>query len=191
MKGRLYQKHRYRCATVFVDQYSGLSFVYLQQSTTAEKTLRKKVAFEQYSETFGVSIMHYHADNGCFTESVWKDHIEKKSQTLTFSGVGVHHQNGRAAKRIRDLQDQARTSLIHANKLWPDAITVELWPYALRHANDGLNMTPFPTEDESPLEKFSSTKILPSFKQVHPFGCPSYALDGLIQRQRSGKLEQV
>lgn len=80
MKGRLYQKHRYKCATVFVDQYSGLSFVHLQQSTSAVETLEAKVAFEKYANTFGVSIMHYHADNGRFAESVWKDHIERKSQ---------------------------------------------------------------------------------------------------------------
>ena len=36
MKGKLFQQHRYRCATVFVDHFSGLSFVYLQQSTSAE-----------------------------------------------------------------------------------------------------------------------------------------------------------
>jgi hypothetical protein len=115
---------------------------------------------------------------------VWKYDIERKVQTLTFSGVGAHHQNGRAEKRIRDLQDQSRTSLIHANKLLPDAISVELWPYALRHANDCFNMSPFPNEQGKPLEKFSWSKIRPDFKQIHSFGCPAYALDGRIQ---SGK----
>lgn len=185
MKGKLYQKPRYRCATIFVDNYSGMSFVFLQQSTSAKETLEAKAAFEHHAEMFGVKIIHYHADNGRFAKKVWKEDIERKFQTLTFSGVGAHHQNGRAEKRIRDLQDQARTSLIHANKLWPDAISVELWPYELRHANDCFNMTPFSTE------KFSKTKIRPDFKQIHPFGCPAYALDGRIQSGKKAKKWQV
>jgi hypothetical protein len=92
---------------------------------------------------------------------------------------------------IRDLKDQARTSLIHANRLWPDAISVELWPYALRHVNDCFNMTPFKTEKETPLEKFSRTKIRPAFRQIHPFGCPDYALDGRIQSGKEAKKWEV
>jgi hypothetical protein len=191
MKEKLYQRQRYRCATVFVDHFSGLSFVFLQQSTSAVETLQAKAAFEHYADTFGVKITHYHADNSRFAERVWNDDIERRFQTLTFSGVGAHHQNGRAEKRIRDLQDQARTSLIHANKLCPDAIGVELWPYALRHANDCFNMSPFPNEQETPLEKFSRSKIRPDFKQVHPFGCPAYALDGRIQSSKKAKKWEV
>lgn len=87
MKGKLYQKARYKCATVFVDHFSGLSFVFLQQSTTAKETLQAKAAFEQYADTFGVKVIHYHADNGRFAEKVWKEDIEKQFQTLTFSGA--------------------------------------------------------------------------------------------------------
>jgi hypothetical protein len=157
------------------------------------ETLQAKAAFEHYADTFGVKITHYHADNGRFAERVWKDDIERRFQTLTFSGGGSHHQNGRAENRIRDLQDQARTSLIHANKLWPDAIGIELWPYALRHENDCLNMSPFPNEQETPLEKFSRSKIRPDFKQVHPFECPAYfyALDGRIQSGKKAKKWEV
>lgn len=76
----------------------------------------------------------------------------------------------------------ARTSLIHANRMWPDAISVALWPYALRHAKNGINSTPFPTSEKTPMELFSGTKnVLPNYKDVHPFGCPAYALDGKVQ----------
>jgi hypothetical protein len=187
MKGKLYQRQRYNCATVFVDHFSGMSFVFLQQSTSAQETVQAKASFEHHADTFGVQISHYHADNGRFAEKVWKEDIERKFQKLTFSGVGAHHQNGRAEKRIRDLQDQSRTSLIHANKLWPDAISVELWPYALRHANDCFNMSPFHNDNETPLEKFSKSKTRPDFQQVHPFGCPAYALDGRIQSGKKAK----
>jgi hypothetical protein len=55
-------------------------------------------------------------------ESVWKDDVQKEGHQLIYSGVGAHHQNGRAEKRIGDLQDLAQTSLIHAHCRWPEAI---------------------------------------------------------------------
>jgi hypothetical protein len=171
-------------ATVFVDHFTNMSYVHLQTSTNAVETLEAKTEFEKFALTCGVLIKHYHADNGRFAESVWKEDVQKKGQQLTFSGVGAHHQNGRAEKRIRDLQDLARTSLIHAHRRWPDAIDSRLWPYAIRHANHALNSTPFSGEVKSPIEKFCGCDSTPSLDQHHPFGCPAYALDGKIQ---SGK----
>jgi hypothetical protein len=45
MKGKLCQQQRYKCATVFVDHFSGMSFVLLQQSTSAEETMQAMTAF--------------------------------------------------------------------------------------------------------------------------------------------------
>ena len=45
LKGNLTKK-RYKYATVFVDHYSKLSYVFLQSTITSEKTLRAKRAFE-------------------------------------------------------------------------------------------------------------------------------------------------
>ena len=47
MKGWLTKK-RYRVATVFVDNFSGLSYVYLQKTTNADETLMAKKAFERF-----------------------------------------------------------------------------------------------------------------------------------------------
>lgn len=55
---------RYTAATVFIDHYSRLSYVYLQQTTSGEETLQAKRAFEAYAKSHGVTIKHYHADNG-------------------------------------------------------------------------------------------------------------------------------
>jgi Reverse transcriptase (RNA-dependent DNA polymerase)/GAG-pre-integrase domain len=172
---------RYRVATVFVDYYSGLSYVHLQSSTSSKETLEAKFEFEKYARTHGVTIRHYHADNGRFSDNDWRDDILYRGQRLTFCGVGAHHQNGRAEKRIRDIQDLARTSLIHANKRWPDAVDARLWPYALLNANLSINKTPFPQHTESPIEMFSMTKIMPNLIDDHPFGCPVYVLDGRLQ----------
>ena len=45
LKGKLTQQ-RYKYATVFVDQYSGYTFVFLQRCLTSEETIQAKHAFE-------------------------------------------------------------------------------------------------------------------------------------------------
>jgi hypothetical protein len=83
----------------------------------------------------------------------------------------------------------ARTSLVHATRMWPDAINVHLWPYALRHANDSISITPFKGSTLTPLEKLSNTKVRPNYRDIQTFGCPAYVLDGAAQGGlKAGKL---
>ena len=105
---------RYNSATIFVDHYSGLSYVYLQQSLSSADTVQAKQAFEAYASSHGVTIQHHHADNGRFQDKAFRNAIDEKRQQLTFCGVNAHFQNGIVEKRIRDLQDNARTMLLHA-----------------------------------------------------------------------------
>jgi hypothetical protein len=100
---------------------------------------------------------------------------------MSFSGVGAHHQNGIAEKRIRDLQDLARSMLIHAMRRWPDAINTYLWPYALRKANSSKNLSIQGTNIRTPMELFSNSNVAPNLRHEHPFGCPVYVLDRRIQ----------
>jgi hypothetical protein len=116
----------YKYATVFVDLFSDYTYVYLHTRITSEETLKAKKAFEAHAESFGVKIRQYHADNGRFQDIAFKSHCVQQGQELTFCGVNAHFQNGRAERRIRDLQDSARTSLLHAIKKWPSAITINL-----------------------------------------------------------------
>ena len=81
-----------------------------------------KQAFEQASTTHGVSPKHYHADNGCFAESLFTRDCKPKLQKLTFCGVGEHHQNGVAESTIKQLNLSSRTLLLHAQRHWPEYI---------------------------------------------------------------------
>jgi len=96
----------------------------------------------------------------------------------------MHNQNGHAEKAIRDLQDAARTMLLHAQRHWPSAITTHLWPYAINMAADVHNHLPAAGEENTPMERFSSSKIHPSLKHFHHFGCPVYVLNS---KMASGK----
>jgi hypothetical protein len=90
-------------------------------------------------------VEHYHADNGVFRANKWvAEECKHMGQGTSYTGVNAHHQNGMAERRVRELQDLARTILIHSkNARWKDSISTHLWPYyAVRTTNDAINHTP-------------------------------------------------
>ena len=187
LKGSILTTMRYRYATIFVDMYSDYTFVYMHTKLTAEETVKAKEAFEKHAQSHGVNILQYHADNGRFQDVAFKQSCEDKRQVLTFCGVNAHFQNGRAEKKIRDLQDATRTSLLHAMRKWSKVININLWPYAMRYAADVHNAIPSKGHTKSPLELFSGIEYKIPFRQFHHFGCPTYVLDADLQAgKRSG-----
>ena len=180
LKGRLTKK-RYNYATIFVDHYSRLKYVHLQESISSEQTVEAKIAFEAYSRRHGVTISHYHADNGRFADRMFLDHAADNQQTMSYCGVNAHFQNGIAEKAIRDLQEQGRKQLLHAKARWPEVIHLSLWPYAMRNAAYVANLMPSQDGGISPLELFTRTEVAPNLKQMHTFGCPVYTLHNRLQ----------
>jgi len=180
LKGFLTKK-RYTYSTIFVDHYSGYTYVHLQTSTNSEETVKAKDAFENILGAMNVQVKHYHADNGRFCQKGFMQSIREKEQTISFCGVSAHFQNGKAKKRIRDLQDQARKMLLHAIAKWPQANTTHLWPYALAHAANVANHLPTGPDGNSSLELSSGTEVRPKLKHFHTFGCPVFALDSRLQ----------
>ena len=180
LKGILTQQ-RYRYATVFVDQFSIYTFLYLQKRVTSEETVMVKQAFERSVEQRGVKITHYHADNGRFADNAFIKDCQANRQSLSYCGVNAHFQNGIADRRIRDLQERPRTSMLYAMNKWKKMVIINLWLYAMRHANDVANTTPRKKQELSPLELFSGVQIAPKLRHFHAFGCPTYMLDNALQ----------
>ena len=58
------------------------------------ETLQSKKGFEQFASTASVGIKSYRADNVPFGNADLRAHLECNGQTIDFSGVGAHHQNG-------------------------------------------------------------------------------------------------
>ena len=148
LKGNLTQQ-RYKYAMVFVDQFSGYTFVYPQKRLTSEETVMAKHAFKRSADQRGVKIAHYHADNGRFADNALITNCKAQRQGLSYCGVNAYFQNGIAERRIRDLQEQTRTSMLYAMNKWKRMILICLWPYAMCHANDVANATPRKGEDQS------------------------------------------
>ena len=151
------KKEKYTVACVFVDHYSQLVFVQHQISTTAEETVQSKHAFERHAKTFGVEIKSYRADNNPFNSRVFRESCAATNQRIDFCGSYAHFQNGIAERMIQTLTTRARSMLLHAMFHWPDAITVELWPFTIRLVADIHNVSPR-RNALSPTELFSSVK---------------------------------
>jgi len=65
---------------------------------------------------------------------------------------------------------------------WPDVVTIDLWPFALRMAADMHNATPGPS-GLSPEEIFTRQKGRPDqLLDFHTFGCPVFVLDPSLQQ---------
>ena len=73
--------------------------------------------------------------------------------------------------------------LIHATKRWPGVVTIHLWPYAIRMANQAYNATLLssPMNKQSPNKIFDSSAVDINLKHWKPFGCPTYVLKSELQ----------
>ena len=140
-----------------------------------------KHAFECSAEQRRVKILHYHADNGQFTDNAFIADCNAQQQSLSYCDVNAHFQNSIAEHRIRDLQEQTRTLMLYTMNKKKRMILICLWPYAMRHTNDIANATPRKGEELSPLEKFSGMQVMPKLRHFHAFGCPTYVLDNTLQ----------
>jgi hypothetical protein len=83
--------------TVFVDLYSGLSYIHLQTSTTTYETLEARHASYRYAATHGVTLRHYHPNN-----------VQAQQQQMIYFYIDKgHFQHGVAERHTQELQDQA------------------------------------------------------------------------------------
>jgi len=98
----------------------------MQRDQTSAELMKSKMAFENFAGTHGVQVRNYHAVNGRFTEYAFISHARYKNQGISYCGVNAHHQNGKAEKRICDLQDPARVLVLQACHKWPKAISPHL-----------------------------------------------------------------
>ena len=85
LKGNLTQQ-RYKYTTVFVEQLSRYTFVYLQKRLTSEEPVMVKHVFESSVDQRGVKILHYHADNGRFMDNTFISDCKEQRQGLSYCG---------------------------------------------------------------------------------------------------------
>lgn len=108
--------------------------------------------------------------------------MNKKDQTITFCGVGAHHQNGIIENKNKMLTLGARTMLLHAMRLWPQMIDTMFWPFAMKAAAERHNYLSIDSSNASPASKLYGVELdkLP-VKTYHTLFCPIYVLDARAQ----------
>ena len=168
-------------ATGFYDNHTGYSYSSLQTSLNGEQTLAAKHAFEAHSNTCGIKICGYRADNGRFAEKSFRDDVTNSRQNINFCGVGSHHQNGIIERHFQTLSSQARIILLHAKRHWPSMISVILWPFAYKYAELLYNHLHLDDKGYSPVQKFCDNSGSLDIKDLHTWGCPCYVLDASLQ----------
>ena len=118
-------------ATVFVDHYSGYSYVVLMTSPSEEETLCAEQEFEAHAASLSIRsriIMLTMVGS----MKLFLNDVKLNAQTISFCGVNAHHQNGIVERHNRTLTDSAWTMLLHAERMWPEAVSQILWPFALK-----------------------------------------------------------
>ena len=169
-------------ATVVVDHFSDYTYCHLMKDFTLEETLNAKKSWEQILFQAGHQAKHYHADNGRFADDDFRAHCAERNQSLSFCGVGAHHQNGIVEGRIKILTQGARTLLLHGQRMWPDMINSMFWPFALKAMAERLNRLHVSPNGETPESKFYGLEPdqIP-VGNYHTLFCPVYVLDSKLQ----------
>jgi hypothetical protein len=116
-KGKESLSDRYKGGTMFVDHATGFLYLCNQVVLTAGSTLRSKKQFKEFASNFGIKIKRYRADNVPFRSEAFLRNIADSNQTIDFSGVGAHHQNGVAERSIQTVTRWARAIIIRMASL--------------------------------------------------------------------------
>ena len=100
--------------------------VYHQVSLGAFDTIRSKELYKQTDVEVGVKALKYRGDNGVYKTKAFLDYLARRHQTMTYSGVGTHAQNGVAERGIPNVVNSARTMMLHQALLWPEQFDMRL-----------------------------------------------------------------
>ena len=117
---------------IFCNHFSNFVYAHLMHNFTLEETLLTKRAYMKVQAQAGCTAKHYHANNGSFSDKGFHQDITNKGQSITFCGVGVHHQNVIIENRNKQLTLGVRTLLFYGMHHWPQMVDTMFWPFAMK-----------------------------------------------------------
>ena len=158
-------KDGYRYALNFVDDYSGVMFVYFLQ--TKDQTVRATEKFLADAAPFG-QVKRIRSDNGGeFTCQDFQTLLIKNKISHEKSAPYSPHQNGTVERSWRSIFEMARCMLIESKLpkfLWAYAVMMSVY-IRNRCYNNRLKITPF--------EAFTGNR--PNLSKMHVFGTTCFA----------------
>ena len=168
---------------MFVDHASGKIFNFPQYSTNASETVQSTQRLALIAGNDGITIKSFHADNGIFAKSEFKNYCECNRIKFYFCGVGAKHQNGVAERNIKTVTQWARANMLHLAVHWPLYASSTYWPQAIDYAVWVFNCMPNMTTGISSNKLWSSVRgdSDTQLSRGYVFGCPVYVLDAALQ----------
>lgn len=175
--------NQYTGGVLLADSASEFIFLRNQVTLGTGDTLQTKQAFEHFAAQYGVKLQSFRVDNMPFASKEFRADCEAKGQTIDFSGVGAHHQNGVAERALKTITQWARSMMLHSLLHWPEEADASLWPLALEHAVYLWNYMPNIHSGFAPIEIFTGTKLKThaTIMNARVWGCPVYVLDPKLQ----------
>ena len=152
------------------------------------ETLKSKQAYERVAKSYGVLVKSSHANNFRFNDKSFSGDLLKGGQTITFCGVGAHHQNAVVESKIKEICYGGRTILLHAKRKQSTVMSTILWPYAVHAVVERHNILSLDKDGKSPLEKFPGIRdeITPTYYYTQ--GCTVFILEAANQSGGTGTL---
>ena len=166
---------------MFVDHFSDHMYVYLMRNLILDETILAKNTYEQLLYSVRVTAKSYHADNSRFADKGFIDERKSSYQMITFCGIGSHHQNGIAERKIKSLTLGGQTLLLHAKRMLPEYISTILWPFAVKCYENCMNHLIHRLDGRTPYQTLENLQASPfDIKSFHTFGHPCYVLDNCL-----------
>ena len=153
-----------------------------QVTLTVSDTLVSLCKYVADAHAQGVTVRHIHTDNGVFWSQEFRDAIKDINITISFSGVGAHHENGFTERAIKTIFYRACATMICAVLHWPKATPENLWPFAVDYVAHIWNNMELPEWGMDPDEILCGTKT--GCKHVSTacvWGCPVFILEPALQ----------
>jgi Reverse transcriptase (RNA-dependent DNA polymerase). len=102
-------------------------------------------------------------------------------QEISYCGVGAHQQNGIVERHIQDLTGSVQTMLVHAIKMYPEAVKPIVWPFALKAAKHARNKLKLDKSGLTPEERLTGVAFRKDVCHEHTLFCPVFVLDSRLQ----------
>lgn len=87
--------------SLFVDEVSKKIFVEFHHGASADVSIKTKQNVKRDALAEGVTFKRLRTDNGVYKSKYFEKHVLEFEQSISFFGVGAHHQNGTAERSIR------------------------------------------------------------------------------------------